>query len=105
LPSQEYRILNDIGFTIETGETDYFQQTIPGQQVNLLAEDGTPLLAEDGRNLIVAINDIIINTTPRVDFSLSYDGGATFGNDFVTQFKFWGMGRFVVTDGIANVRM
>ena len=130
LPSQEFRILNDVGFTIETGETDYHQQVLPGEEVNLLAEDGTPLLTESGINIIVAINPIVINTTPRVDFSLSYDGGATFGNDFsyilnpigqrrnrlmwwqcgigndfVCQFKFWGFGRFVVTDGIANVRM
>ncbi len=66
---------------------------------------------------------------PHVDLSISTDGGATFGNewayvlpaighrknrllwwqcgianDFVAQFKFWGMGRFVATDGIANVR-
>jgi len=25
-------------------------------------------------------------------------------NDFVPQFKFWGLGRFVATDGIANLR-
>ncbi len=103
---------------------------MPGQEVDLLAEDGTPLLTESGINIIVAINPVIINSTPRIDFTLSYDGGATFGNafsydlnpigqrrnrlmwwqcgignDFVCQFKFWGMGRFVVTDGIANVRM
>jgi hypothetical protein len=66
---------------------------------------------------------------PHVDLSISTDGGASFGtqwaaylpaighrknrlmwwqcgiaNDFVAQFKFWGMGRFVVTDGIANTR-
>ena len=67
---------------------------------------------------------------PHVDLSISTGGGASFGNqwayylpaighrknrlmwwqcgianDFVPQFKFWGMGRFVVTDGIANVRI
>ena len=66
---------------------------------------------------------------PRVDLSISTDGGASFGNewayylpaighrknrllwwqagivnDFVPQFKFWGMGRFVVTDGVVNIR-
>lgn len=102
LPSQEYFIANDAGFTIETGETDYQFQTA---------------------------NNIPIATTPRVDLSLSFDGGASFSsdmpyvlnpvgkrrnrlmwwqlgaaNDLVCQFKFWGMGRFVATDGILNIR-
>jgi hypothetical protein len=67
---------------------------------------------------------------PHVDLSISIDGGATFGNewayylppighrknrlmwwqiglanDFVPQFKFWGLGRFVATDGIVNTRI
>jgi hypothetical protein len=96
--SQDYNVLNDVGFTIETGETNYQQQG----------------------SLI---------TTPAVDLSVSYDGGASFSNayryvlppigqrknrlnwwqggivnDLVCQFKFWGMGRFVVTDGEANLR-
>jgi len=68
-------------------------------------------------------------STPRVDLSISIDGGATFGNewsynlnplahrknrlmwwqigavnDLVCQFKFWGFGRFVAFDGQVNVR-
>lgn len=67
---------------------------------------------------------------PHVDLSISIDGGATFGNevayylppvghrknrlmwwqggianDLVPQFKFWGLGRFLATDGVANVRI
>ena len=100
LPSQEYFVANDIGFTIEQGETDYQVQGDPP-----------------------------INTLPRVDLSISRDGGYTFGSDFgytlnppgvrknrlmwwqcgvandmVCQFKFWGMGRFVATDGVVNIR-
>ncbi|MGA0832103.1 MAG: hypothetical protein ACO3P4_04735, partial [Polynucleobacter sp.] len=66
---------------------------------------------------------------PHVDLSISTDGGASFGtewayylppvghrknrlmwwqvgiaNDFVPQFKFWGLGRFVATDGMVNTR-
>lgn len=91
---QEYFVLNDIGFTIESGDTNYYQ--------------GGP---------------------PAVDLSLSYDGGATFGNqwryelptigirknrlmwwqcgmsnDIVPQFTFWSIGRVVITDGLAHVR-
>lgn len=102
-PDQDYMIINDIGFTIESGETDYYQQA--GQESDL--------------SLAV----------PRVDLSLSIDGGATFGqswgqelpaigrrknklmywnlgaaNDSVMQFRFWSFGRVVVLDGIANIR-
>lgn len=101
--SQQYFIANDVGFTIETGETPYQQQELP----------------QGG----------IANVLPRVDLSISIDGGASFGSDFayvlnppgirrsrlmwwqlgivndlVCQFKFWGLGRFVATDGEVNIR-
>ena len=78
---------------------------------------------------LIAQQHLYAYTTPRVDLSMSYDGGASFGssypyvlnpigqrknrlnwwqcgiaNDAVPQFKFWGMGRFVATDGMANLR-
>ena len=65
---------------------------------------------------------------PRVDLSLSYDGGVTFGNtvarelnaignrknmlmwekmgaanDLTLKFRFWGMTRFVVQDGFVDI--
>lgn len=156
LPTQEYFIMNDIGFTIETGETNYQQQiagvidiyTEDGNQlitegslVNLVTENNRFLQFENGNNWITEFFDLtdfsdlimeqpyILNITPRVDLSISIDGGASFGNDMpyvlnpigqrknkcqwwqlgaandmVLQFKFWGLGRFVVTDGIANIR-
>lgn len=101
-PNQEPFIVNDIGFTIESGETEFVTETL---------------------------NGVVTYETPRVDFSFSTDGGATFGtevaynlpalgqrqnklmwwqcgesNDFVPQFKFWGFGRFVATDGYVNIR-
>ena len=127
-PSQESFILNDVGFTIESGETDYQKQTAVLPDSIFLLSDGTAFLLSDGTNLLLEQSNIIY-TTPAVDLSLSYDGGATFGNGFryvlpgigqrrnklmwwqlgwgndtVCQFKFWGLGRFVVTDGIANIR-
>lgn len=72
--------------------------------------------------------DIVQPLTPRVDLSLSRDGGVSFGNsvgmwlqpvskrqnkfvyfnlgfcnEFVPQFRFWGTSRFVVNDGIVAV--
>ena len=157
LPSQDYFILNDIGFTIETGETDYYDQSTG--PIYFITEDGNKLITnedeeaqfitEDGNFLVTQANDFLItetpidagynfliseqegvlHTTPRVDMSVSYDGGASYGadfpyvlnpigkrknklswwqggmsNDIVCQFKFWGVGRVVVTDGQVNIR-
>ncbi len=159
-PGQEYRIINDIGFTIESGETNYQQQSLgeiilvtqngnplvtQGDFVGLLTQDGNYLESQDGlifvtqqtgsgsEALLIAQQEGNTGTTnlslPHVDISISTDGGASFGNewanylfpigmrknnltwwqlgianDFVPQFKFWGLGRFVATDGIANTR-
>ncbi len=156
LSSQEYFIANDIGFTIESGETDY--QRLSTGPLRLITQDGNFIITQGNiiflqyqdedyfetqdDNLIIsqqtdpndfdyliAQEDGYINSTPRVDLSISRDGGASFGSDFpyvlspvgqrknrlmwwqcgaandmVCQFKFWGIGRFVVTDGVVNIR-
>lgn len=106
LPTQEYFVVNDIGFTIETGTTSpyYGEQPVPP------TTPPTP-------------------TYPVVYLSCSYDGGQSFGthwkyqlnptgvcrnklmwwqcgaaNDFVAQFNFVSTGRVVVTNGEANIR-
>lgn len=160
-PDQNYQIFNDIGFTIESGETDYQQQSLG--EIILVTQSGNPLVTQggipplvtqSGNDLIAQDGTIFITqqntgttpalfiaqqmgntgtsnlSLPHVDLSVSTDGGASFGNewayylpaigqrknrlmwwqlgianDFVPQFKFWGMGRFVATDGIANTRI
>jgi hypothetical protein len=160
-PGQDYMIINDIGFTIESGQTDYQQQSLG--EIILVTQDGHPLITQgDFLGLVTQDNNFLItqdgkilvsqqNATgtemliiaqqmadtgtsnlslPHVDLSISDDGGESFGNewayylppightknrlmwwqigivnDFVPQFKFWGMGRFVVTDGEVNVRI
>lgn len=154
--SQEDFIVNDTGFTIEQGTTNYDVQNLGA--INLTTEDGDPIITEglaifleteddnliiteDGDYLIGQANDTsyefliseqdnIVNTVPCVDMSFSIDGGESFGNyvryemnpigqrknqlrwwnqglanDFVPQFRFWGMGRFTATDGIVNIRI
>lgn len=154
---QEYFIANDVGFTIETGETPYLPQDLgpinlitedgnqiitEGTDIFLTSEDGLKLLHEHGDyiiaeessdpsefNMLIAEQNLIVNTLSRVDLSISIDGGASFSsdmpyvlpppgkrknrlmwwnlgivNDLVCQFKFWGIGRFVVTDGVVNTR-
>lgn len=128
LPTQDYFILNDLGFTIEQGETEP-QPT--GVVTNfLVTQDGKFLITQDGNSLVTQDSGSPLYVNPRVDLSLSYDGGASFNsyvpyelnslgnrinkllwwqlgmsNDIVPQFRFWGLGRFVATDGIANIRI
>lgn len=153
---QEYFIANDVGFTIESGNTNYLEQDLgpiylttedgkkyitEGSTIFLLTEDGNFLTTEDDNNFIaeqgdpdafsylIAEQNDIQHATPRVDFSISIDGGDHFSsydtvhlppigqrknklawwqlgisNDLVCQFRFWGLGRFVVTDGVVNTR-
>lgn len=124
---QGYFVLNDIGFTIESGETNY--QVQEGQDQYLITQDNFFLLTQDNYILTLQEGTGIINSVPAVDLSLSYDGGASFGNqwryelsslghrrnrlmwwqggmsnDIVPQFIFWGIGRVVITDGEAHIR-
>ena len=154
--TQQYFVANDVGFTIEMGETPYQQQN--GGPIFLITEDGKklitegeilflatqnndPLITEDLLNLIseqtnpdgfsylISEQADIINVLPRVDLSISIDGGASFSsyvpyimnpigrrknrlmwwrlgivNDLVCQFRFYGLGRFVASDGVVNIR-
>jgi len=160
-PDQNYEIINDIGFTIESGETDYQQQSLGA--IILITQDGAHLITQgdflgfiyqNGNNVITQDGLFLVSqqnaegseatliaqqkantgtsnlSLPHVDLSISTDGGASFGNewayylppighrknrlmwwqigianDFVPQFKFWGLGRFVVTDGVVNTRV
>ena len=154
--TQEYFIANDVGFTIETGETPSQQQST-GPQF-LITQDGQFIITQgefdlwvtqdnqfvvsqdnntltfqqtdpNGFSFLIDQNPGFLFVQPRVDLSISIDGGVTFSSDFgyvlntlahrrnkllwwqlgiandlVCQFKFWGMGRFVACDGQVNVR-
>lgn len=154
--SQEYFIANDVGFTIETGETSYQKESTGVQflitqdeqfiitqgafdlwvtQDNnfVVSQDNNTLTFQqsnpDGFSFLIDQNPGFAYIQPRVDLSISIDGGVTFSSDFpyvlnslahrrnkllwwqlgiandlVCQFKFWGLGRFVCTDGTVNVR-
>lgn len=153
---QEPFIANDVGFTIETGNTDYEFQDLG--DIYLITEDGKKYITEGGPVFIQSEDGIfletedlnlfvseqtdtsdfffliseqrdIVATLPRVDLAISIDGGDHFSsydpqilppigqrknklmwwqigwsNDLICQFRFWGLGRFVATDGIVNIR-
>jgi len=155
--SQDYFIANDCGFTIESGETDYYKQSTgpiflmsqddqnlisQGYYIYLASQNGKTLIDQPALNkliaqqgdpnvfsYLIAQQDKFIYTTPRVDLSISTDGGATFGsdmpnvlpgigkrknklqwwqlglcNDLVIQIKFWSIGRIVCTNGQVSIR-
>ncbi len=131
LPSQEYFIANDFGFTIESGETNYYVQDISGSGDQFALLNGGNFLLLNGQNFILLSDEEpIAQQTPIVYMSLSYDGGASFGNrwgyqlpaigqrrnrlmwwqggitnDCVAMFEFVGIGRFLCTDGVCNIRI
>ena len=132
LPSQDYFIANDVGFTIESGETNYYVQNAdPNVNATLFGLlDGTNFLLLNTQNFaLLSEQESIIQEGPKVFLSVSYDGGQAFGaewaydlptigkrrnrlmwwqgglaNTFTCQFRFQGIGRFVSTDGIVNIR-
>jgi len=191
LATQDYFVANDVGFTIESGETDYEKQSTgpirlitqdgkliitQNQYVSMITQDGNGIITQDNKKIVfqqtfitngtgtnidillqngsilvnqaktkklvmqqqlpnpnysylIAQQNKYIYTTPRVDLSISTDGGATFGsdmpnvlpgigkrknklqwwqlglvNDLVIQVKFWSQGRIVVTNGVVSVR-
>ena len=153
---QEPFLATDCGFTIESGEQNYIQQiTGPiylvtqdgkklitqGSSIFAITQDGNLLATQDNKNIVYKQSDLtgfsylisqqpdVVTTTPRVDMSISIDGGEHFSsydaqdlppigqrknklawwqlghaNDLVCQFRFWGLGRFVATDGYVNIR-
>lgn len=123
---QEPFITTDLGFTIETGETASIARNVG--PIYLTTEDGKLFITEDGNNLISEQAEIV-HLNPHVDLSISIDGGQHFSsyesielpplgqrknkltwwqlgwaNDLVPQFRFYGLGRFVATDGEVNTR-
>ena len=104
LPTQDFFLVNDIGFTTEQGTTDpYYQENGSGD---------------------------LVMSYPRIDMSFSTNGGESFGNtvanqmnplglrknkalwwrlgymnDFQVKFRFVGFGRFMAANGTASLRI
>jgi hypothetical protein len=95
LPTQDYFIANDVGFTIESGETNYLQQQENLGDVDLFFllngagfPNGQQFLLLNGQNfaLLSDTQDIALTQeTPIVYLSVSYDGGQVFGSEWAYQ--------------------
>lgn len=153
---QETFLANDVGFTIESGETDYVPQNLgpiyfitqdgkqlitQGSAIFLVYQNGNYMVTQDGNNIVlnqtdqtgfsylIANQNAIEQTVPRVDLAISIDGGAHFSsymaqylppigqrknklawwglgwcNDLVCKFVFCNVGRVLITDGVVNTR-
>lgn len=154
-PQQDYFVVTDLGFTIESGSTNYIYENqgpkylisedeilyiTEGGPIYLANESGELYVTEDGNYIIseqastdtaflITENDCMVPVTPRIDLSISINGGESYSsyesnslpsigqrknklmwwqggatNDLVCQFRFYGIGRFVCTNGVVNVR-
>jgi hypothetical protein len=122
-PDQSQFVAGYTGFTIEQGDTPYNNLDT---RFELGTEDQNVVGTQDLNAIGGGTN--YRNTVPSVDLTISVDGGQNFGsswrmelnplgrrpnklmwwglgmsNDLVQQFRFWGLGKFVVKDGITGV--
>jgi hypothetical protein len=85
---QSQFIVNELCFTIEQGENSFLQR------VDLsIARNGNDFSNIDGPYL-----NVIPGRTNMLRFR-----ALGMANDFVPQFRFWGNGRFVFTDGLVRI--
>jgi hypothetical protein len=116
-------------FTIEQGTDPFYQQS---EIFYLTTEDGFVISEETPTGFVgifLQTEQVLADYAPRVDMSISKDGGQTFGNfisrpmnllgdrknrmifwrlgavnDLVVQFRFWSKSRVVVSDGVFQAR-
>ncbi|MFA6080763.1 MAG: hypothetical protein WC753_04805 [Candidatus Gracilibacteria bacterium] len=130
---QEEFLLAEDGEILDTEDGEHLYTINNGLTVieflPLQAEDETILLTESGEELQIAVEVETAQPIPQsVHLSASKNGGESFGtiwnkelnargnfknrliywnlgaaNDFVPQFRFWGLSRFVATDGIVSI--
>lgn len=126
LPTQDYFTVTDVGFTMAQGDIGPIYNDFGDNP--LVTQDSQNLLTEDD-NFLIAEGSSLVPSYPRVDLSFSVDGGQSYSqyisydtnplgkrvnkaqwwrlglaNDWTPQFRFYGIGPFVATDGIVNIR-
>lgn len=116
-------LLFEFGIRFWVTEIGAFMLTQDG--INLIFSDDEP----DDFDFLISEQNDIVPVTPRVDLAISIDGGQQFSsfesqqlpylgyrinklawwqlgwcNDLVCEFRFYGIERFVCTDGVVNTR-
>jgi hypothetical protein len=131
LPDASRFSIPNLTFTIEQGTQDnsFTNFQITGDELPILTEDGQNLLTEDGQILLTeGFAEGATLIPQRVGLSVSKNGGESFGtiwmkelnarglfrnrlnywqlgaaNDLTVKIQFWGLSRFVATDGVVNI--
>jgi hypothetical protein len=123
-PDQSRFVAGYSGFTIEQGQFDYPDVDT---RFNLNTQDGSQILTQDDAFILSGGEDFTANV-PKINLSLSKDGGVNFGskwakflnplgrranrlmwyqlgaaNELVHQFEFFGFQRFVAKEGVCGV--
>jgi hypothetical protein len=123
-------IANSLAFQVEQGVDERFQ----GSQLSYLTTEGGLVISQESDVGYIGQflqNELVVNPyVPRIDMSISKDSGQTFGNtvqkflnplgnrsnrvifyrlgavnDLAIQFRFWGLGRFTVGNGVFQARV
>ncbi len=98
LPTQDYFVINDLGFTVEQGvnQAQHQGSVYVNPRVDLAC-------SYDGGQSFGNYESYVMNDEGNCKNMLRWWAkGLT--NDFVPQFRFWTTGRVVATDGIVNIR-
>ena len=129
LPDRSPFVVSNITFPIEQGMKEHSILTTTYENLYLVDNSGNYLIDNDGDYIIDdVIASSIYEQNSRVDLSVSQDGGVTFGNpkgiylnnwgkrknifkfynlgrynEIIFQFRFWGIGRFVLTNGVVEL--
>lgn len=88
LPDSSAFIINSLTFTMEQGQHTYDQP----QRIDYA-------ISNDGGETFTSFNSIEMNV-PHQRRNRVTLFGLGYSNDFIPQFRFWGMNRFVITDGV-----
>jgi hypothetical protein len=122
LPDQSRFVVNNITFTIEQGDSELNFES----KISLMSTNNDIILTTEN-NVALVLNETIPISAQRVDLTISKDGGVQFSNsvskilntfsnrankfnywqlgyanDFVPQFRFHGLSKFVCTDGLMS---
>ncbi len=109
LPDASRFAINNLTFTLEQGTQTLVNETLLQQFTEpLMTESGETILTESGEVIYVVYYKNVLTQIPQtVALTVSKNGGESFGTiwskDFIAQFRFHGLSRFVVTDGIVGI--
>lgn len=99
---QNYSIANDVGVTIESGETDYEYQQLESGYAELLPIASLSISRNGGATYSSLKSQTLRPVGRRINRLMWWNLGIA--NDMICQFRFDSYGRVAISNGIINVR-